>query len=56
MAMVVKLEIIEIGAELGVILPPEILDALEVKEGDTLLATVEENSILLKKDQDGRAV
>lgn len=54
--MIVKLEIIEIGAELGVILPPEILDALEVKEGDSLLETVEENGILLKKDQDSRTV
>ena len=52
--MLAKLEIIEIGNSLGVILPPVVLNTLNAKAGDTLLATVVEGSVLLtvSKDED----
>ncbi len=42
-----KLKRIPIGDGVGVVLPPELIDSLGVREGDTLEATCTPNGVLL---------
>jgi antitoxin component of MazEF toxin-antitoxin module len=51
--MLTKLEIIEIGDELGVILPEEILASLGVREGDEIVAEIVPGGCLLKATSKG---
>ncbi|MBV9989982.1 MAG: hypothetical protein JOZ72_01700 [Alphaproteobacteria bacterium] len=45
-----KLEIIEIDGELGLVLPPQMIEAMSLKDGSTLIATAEPRGYLLKPD------
>jgi len=43
----IELKLIQVGDEVGVVLPPELLESLGVRDGDTLGATVTPNGLLL---------
>jgi len=43
----VELKLIPVGDDVGVVLPPELLESLGVREGDTLDAIMTPNGLLL---------
>ncbi|WP_210547345.1 hypothetical protein [Rhodoferax sp. PAMC 29310] len=44
-----KLEVIEVGVDLGVIFPPDLLKPLDCQEGDTVFITELTNGFHLRK-------
>jgi hypothetical protein len=47
-----KLEIIDIDGELGFVLPAEMIEAMSLKEGSLITATVDSHGILLESADD----
>ncbi len=50
-----EVKVVEVGNSLRVAIPKEILRAVGVEKGDTLLMTTTDHQILIRKRQDGRA-
>jgi len=48
----IELRLVQVGDEVGVVLPPELLENLGVRKGDTLGATVTPNGLLLTAGAD----
>jgi len=47
-----KIEIIEIGDQLGFLLPPRMIEAMALKAGSTLIAFIDSRGIILKSADD----
>ncbi len=45
-----KLEVLEIDGELGFVLPAEVIQAMSLKEGSSIVAIVDSRRIFLKAD------
>lgn len=45
-----KLEVLEIDGELGFVLPAEVIQAMSLKEGSSIVAIVDSRGIFLKAD------
>ncbi|MGA3401157.1 MAG: AbrB/MazE/SpoVT family DNA-binding domain-containing protein [Acetobacteraceae bacterium] len=46
-AAIVELKLIPVGDDVGVVLPPELLESLGIREGDTLDAIMTPDGLLL---------